>query len=169
MSLRTRLIVCSVVAVLAVIPLGATEPPDPLLHKPAAAFVRNDLQKRRIDLAKYKGQVILLNFWATWCAPCQIEMPRFAQWQKTYAPRGLQILAVSMDDEPAPVLEYVKKHPLPFPVMMGDEDLGAKYGDVLGLPDTFLINRDGIIVAHFKGETRLESIEAELRKLLDIR
>jgi cytochrome c biogenesis protein CcmG/thiol:disulfide interchange protein DsbE len=142
-----------------------TRPPD-LTNKPAPAFVRLDLAGRRVGLEQYRGKVVLLNFWATWCGPCQVELPRFAKWQKTYGAQGFQVLAVSMDDSEAPVRRTVRRLHLDFPVVMGDANLGDEYGGVLGLPITFLIDRDGRIVAQWRGETDLNSLEGQVRRLL---
>ena len=139
---------------------------DPLLHKPAPAFVRNDLDHHRVDLAALRGHVVLLNFWATWCAPCQVEMPRFIEWQSKYGMDGLQIVGVSMDDDPAPVEALARKRHVNYPIVMGDEKLGLLYGGVLGLPVTYLIDRKGIVRAHFKGESNLDAMESALRRLL---
>ena len=137
-----------------------------LLNRPAPAFTRFDLNHRQIDLAQYRGKVVLLNFWATWCAPCRVEMPRFVQWQKRYGPAGLQVLGVSMDDDEAPVLEFTRKLQVNYPVMMGDAKLGERYGGVLGVPVTFLIDRHGIIRARTEGETSLPALEEQVRRLL---
>ena len=113
---------------------------SPLIHKTAPGFVRSDLENRRLDLHAYRGKVVLLNFWATWCAPCQLEMPRFAAWQSQYGPCGLQIIGISMDDDPASARSLVRKLKLNYPVAMGDARLGKLYGGVMGLPLTFLID-----------------------------
>lgn len=146
--------------------LHAAPGPDPLLHKPAPAFVRNDLDHRRVDLAALRGHVVLLNFWATWCAPCQIEMPRFVDWQSKYGADGLQIVGVSMDDDPGPVESLVHRRRVNYPIVMGDEKLGVLYGGVLGLPVTYLIDRKGIVRARFKGESDLNAMETAIRQLL---
>jgi thiol-disulfide isomerase/thioredoxin len=146
--------------------LHAAPTENSLLHKPAPNFVRRDLSGRRIDLRAYRGKVVLLNFWATWCGPCQVELPRFAAWQRQYAPDGLQVIAVSMDDGPAPVRALVRKLRLDFPVVLGDERLGAQFGGVLGLPVSFLIGRDGAIHARIEGGTDLSAMENRIRKLL---
>jgi thiol-disulfide isomerase/thioredoxin len=140
--------------------------PHSLLHRPAPTFTRNDLSGKLVDLRAFRGQVVLLNFWATWCGPCRLELPRFAAWQTQYGPRGLQILAVSMDDDPAPVRALVRQLNLDFPVVMGDQPLGTLYGGVLGLPQTFLIGRDGTVRARLKGEADLQSLESRVRRLL---
>src|SRR3974390_366644 len=111
-----RVIVCG----LLFCSLTVQAPAGELLHKPAPEFVRADLSGRPIDLKAYRGKVVLLNFWATWCASSQGELPQFAAWQRDYAAQGLQILAVSMDDDAAPVRATVRRRHLNFPVMMGD-------------------------------------------------
>ena len=137
-----------------------------LLHKAAPEFVRTDLNHRRLDLHAYRGRIVLLSFWATWCAPCQLEMPRFTAWQSRYGPRDLQIIGISMDDDPALARRLVRKMNLNYPVAMGDEELGQLYGGVMGLPLTFLIDRHGNIEAQFQGEVNLDSIEEQFKPLL---
>jgi len=140
-----------------------------LIGKEAPRFARRDLSGKRIDLAEMHGKVVLLNFWATWCAPCRVELPAFAQWQAGYEQAGLQVVAVSMDDERTPVDQAVLKLKLNFPVIMGDAKLGNHYGGVLGLPVTYLIGRDGKIAARFAGESDLKQMESTMRELLSRR
>ena len=143
-------------------PVAATS----LLHNEAPEFVRVDLQHRKLDLHAYRGKVVLLDFWATWCASCQIEMPHFVAWQSKFGPRGLQIIGISMDDDPALARKLYKKMKLNYPVAMGDEKLGQLYGGVLGLPLTFLIDSQGKVQAQFRGETDLKLIEEQFKPLL---
>ena len=146
---------------------GRSAPSSPdLVHKAAPQFVRTDLAGQKIDLKRYRGKVVLLNFWATWCAPCQVELPRFEEWQKKYGAEGLQVLTISMDDGDVQVRRTVRRLHLGFPVVMGDAELAEVYGGVLGLPITFLIGRDGVVAAKVKGETDLNAMEARLRELL---
>jgi peroxiredoxin len=137
-----------------------------LIHKEAPAFARTDLKQEKLDLRAYRGKVVLLNFWASWCAPCQLEMPRFVAWQTRYGPRGLQIIGISMDDDPALARMIYAKLRLNYPVAMGDEKLGELYGGVLGLPLTFLIDRQGIIQSQFSGETDLNLMEEQVKARL---
>jgi len=145
---------------------GSSQSPVDLLHKTAPQFKRTDLNGRSIDLRNYRGKVVLLNFWATWCASCQVELPRFDAWQKKYGADGLQVLTVSMDDGDAPVRKTVRRLHLALPVVMGDAKLGEAYGGVLGLPVTFLIGRDGVVEAKVKGETDLAALESQVRRML---
>ena len=145
---------------------GSAQPALDLVHKPAPQFVRTDLNGKQIDLKSHRGKVVLLNFWATWCAPCQVELPRFEAWQKQFGPKGLQVLAVSMDDGDAPVKRTARRLHLTYPVLMGDAKLGDAYGGVLGLPITFLIDRKGVVVARIKGETDLGKLESRVKALV---
>lgn len=109
---------------------------------------------------------MLLNFWATWCAPCQMELPRFEEWQARYRAQGFQVLAISMDDSEPPAKALAQKDRLNFPVMMGDPELGELYGGIFGLPVTFLIDRTGKIRFRMEGETNLGLMESRLQSLL---
>ena len=139
---------------------------DQLIQKQAPPFVRTDLSGHRVDLRAYRGKVVVLNFWASWCAPCLEEMPRFAAWQKQNASDGLQVIGVSLDDDAEPVRRIVRKLGVNYPVLMGDEQLGMQYGGILGLPVTYLIDRKGEIRARFQGETDLKALEIRIKKLL---
>jgi peroxiredoxin len=139
---------------------------ESLVDKTAPEFTLRDLNGASIDLASFHGKAVLLNFWATWCGPCEVEMPIFAEWQRQYGPQGLQVIGISMDDDPALARKLAAKLKLNYPVAMGDEKLGELYGGVLGLPLTFLIGRDGVVRAKFQGETAPETIQAKLQELL---
>ena len=145
---------------------GAALAAESLLHKNAPEFVLMDLNGKRVNLHAYRGRVVLLNFWATWCAPCQLEMPRFVAWQKEYGSRGLRVIGISMDDDPELARKFYKKLRLNYPVMMGNEKIGELYGGVLGLPVTFLIDSHGEVRAQFQGETDLKVMEEQLKMLL---
>jgi len=132
----------------------------------APDFTRTDLAGKSVALRTYRGKLVLLNFWATWCGPCLSEIPRFAQWQRRYGPAGLQILGVSMDDDPAPVRAAYQKFHLSYPVVMGDAQLGVLFGGVLGLPYSYLIDPRGRIVDRFEGEPDLKRMEARIHELL---
>ena len=111
-------------------------------------------------------QPVLVDFWATWCGPCEAELPRFAQWQNRYGPEGLQVIAVSMDDSREPVRRWERRLHPNYPVVMGDARLGKLYGGILGLPVTFLIGRDGRVEARIAGTADLDAMEKEIQRLL---
>ena len=138
-------------------------------RKPVADLAMPQLTGGSWRLSDHRGQVVLMNYWATWCAPCQVEMPVFVAWQRRYGSRGLQIVGISMDDDPALVREASDKLKLNYPVAMGDVKLGDLYGGVLGLPMTFLIDRHGKIQAKCQGETDLGKMEIRLQSLLSSR
>lgn len=135
-------------------------------HPLAPAFSVTDLSGRALNLADYKGNVILLDFWATWCGPCRVEIPGFVQLQNRYRDQGLVVIGVSIDDGPEPVREFYKEFKMNYSVAMGSEKLGALYGGILGLPTTFLIGRDGRIYAKHVGATDLSVFEEEIKQLL---
>jgi cytochrome c biogenesis protein CcmG, thiol:disulfide interchange protein DsbE len=137
-----------------------------LLNRKAPEFTRKDFNGQTLDLAEFRGKVVLLNFWATWCAPCQLEMPVFAAWQRKYGPQGFEVIGVSMDDDAAPARRLVARLHLNYPVAMGDARLGARYGGVFGLPMTFLIDRTGVVRAQFQGETDLKLIERRVEAMV---
>ncbi len=142
-------------------------PAEFLLNQKAPEVTRRDLNGGSLNLASLHGKVVLLNFWATWCAPCLVEMPTFNQWQGQYGSQGLQVVGISMDDDPASARRLTAKLRLNYPVAMGDEALGQLYGGVLGLPLTYLIDKHGIVRARFQGETDPKTIESQLKDLLD--
>lgn len=139
---------------------------DSLVNRPAPQFSLTDLHGDHVTLSQYRGKVVLLNFWATWCAPCRLEMPEFVAWQKRYGPEGLQVLGVSIDDDEAPVRVFAEKLHLNYPVVMGDAKLGELYGGVLGVPVTFLIDRKGMVRARFDGEPDPHTVESRVLQLL---
>jgi thiol-disulfide isomerase/thioredoxin len=138
-----------------------------LLRRGAPSFSRTDVNGARVSLASHHGKVVLLNFWATWCAPCRIEIPVFVEWQKKYGPQGFAVLGVSIDDDQAPVRALARELRVTYPIMMGDARLAEEYGGVLGVPVTFLIDRQGIIRARIDGESDLHTMETQIRLLLE--
>ena len=137
---------------------------DPLREAPD--FTREDLKGNQFSLSSYRGKLVLLNFWATWCAPCLVEIPKFVAWQRKYGAAGLQIVGVSMDDTATPVKRAYEKYHLNYPVLIGDAHLGERFGGVLGLPLSYLIDPQGRIVARYQGELNLKQLEAQLKSLL---
>lgn len=135
-------------------------------HSLAPDFSLPDLTGRRLDLSSYRGKVVLLDFWATWCDPCREQIPHFVELQNRYGGQGLQIIGVSMDDGPEPVRDFYQRFKMNYPVVMGYAKTGELYGGALGLPIAFLIGRDGRITAKHIGATDISVVEKEIANLL---
>lgn len=132
----------------------------------APAFALNDLAGQKVEMAGLRGKVVLLDFWATWCAPCREEIPHFVEMQEKYRGQGLEIVGVSVDDSAEPVRKFYQEYKMNYPVVMGDEKLAGAYGGVLGLPIAFLIDRDGKVVKKHIGQTDAAVFEREVGELL---
>ncbi len=138
------------------------------LNSIAPDFTRIDLSGRPLRLEQFRGRVVLLNFWATWCGPCIEEIPVFSRWQRRYGDARLQVIGVSMDDEEAAVKRFLAKHDVPYPVLMGDAKLGKSFGGVYGLPQSFLIDAHGRIVFRNVGDLNLEALRLQIEDLIKI-
>lgn len=132
----------------------------------APDFSLTDLSGRKLDLVSFRGKVVLLNFWATWCGPCRTEIPLFIRLQNEYRNRGLQIVGISLDDDPKPVHDYYRQLKMNYPVAVGDASLAERYGGILGLPVSLVIGCDGRIHARHTGAADVSLIEREVAQLL---
>ena len=132
----------------------------------APAFSRTGLDGKPVDLAAFKGKVVLLDFWASWCAPCVITIPHFRDWQTRWGGQGFQVIGISMDDSASDAKAAAARLRVNYPVVMGDAKLAIAYGGILGLPVEMLVGRDGRIVSIWKGETPLPIIENAVRASL---
>lgn len=143
-----------------------SETPEP--EKPAADFSLPDLQGKPVSLADYKGQVVLLDFWATWCGPCLEELPDLKRLYENYKSRGFALLAVSMDEEPGDVSPFVKENGVTYPVLLssGETPEGYRFP---GIPAAFLISPEGRIVQRYLGQQSYGELAADVEKLLPAR
>jgi peroxiredoxin len=138
-----------------------------LQGKPAPDFALHALDGQTVHLSDFRGKGVLLNFWATWCQPCKIEMPWFAELQKQYGPQGLQIVGVAMDDaSPKEIGEFAHDLGVNYPILLGKEEVGNAYGGVQFLPATFYIGRDGKVVDKVFGLKGRGEIEDSIKKAL---
>ncbi len=137
-------------------------------RKPAANFTLLDSNGAKVTLASLKGKVVLLNFWATWCGPCQVEIPWFVEFNKTYKARGLAIVGVSMDEDGwKSVKPYLAAKKIDYPIVVGTEEVAKAYGGVDSLPSTFIIDRDGKIAFSHSGLVGKDTYDTEIRSLID--
>ena len=155
---------------------GAGRSPRPdanVAGKPEPELKLKDINGKDVSLADYKGKVVFVNFWATWCDPCRVEIPWLIAMQSKYASKGFTIVGIAMDEEGksvvAPFLERERfdvdgqQLPMSYPILLGTDEASDKFGGILGYPTSFLISRDGKIVTKFQG---LKS-EDELAKAIE--
>ena len=142
-------------------------PPAKLQGQPAPDFTLMTPDGRTMKLSDFHGKAVLLNFWATWCEPCKVEMPWFVDLQKKYGAQGFQVLGVAMDDaSPNTIASFAQKMGVNYPILVGKEEVGAQYGGIDYLPSTFYINRDGKVIDHVFGLVSRSEIEANIEKAL---
>ena len=138
------------------------------ISKPAPDFTLQSLNGQNMSLSDLRGKAVLLNFWATWCAPCKIEMPWFVELQNEYGAQGLQIVGVAMDDSSKDdIAKFAKDMGVNYPVLIGKEAVGEEYGGVPALPESFFIGRDGKIVDKIIGLKGKAEIEDAVKKALN--
>ena len=152
---------------------------SPLKGKPAPAFTLEDLSGKKVSLADYKGKAVLINFWATWCAPCKIETPWLVELRNQYAGQGFEVLGISTEgDDLAPddksgwakdkaeIAKFVEEEKMPYPVLINGDSLSKPYGGLDSMPTSFYVDRSGTVVAVQMGLTSKEDMEASIRKAL---
>ena len=136
------------------------------IRKDAPGFTLQDSKGASVQLSKYKGKVVVLDFWATWCGGCKVEIPWFMEFEKKYKHNGLAVIGVSMDDDGwKAVKPFLKAKKLNYKVVLGNQDLAKSYG-LESMPMTLLIDRDGKIAATHVGMVEKNACENEIRALL---
>jgi cytochrome c biogenesis protein CcmG/thiol:disulfide interchange protein DsbE len=155
---------------------GSARPAAKAEGKPAPEVKLKDLNDKDVALADLKGKVVFVNFWATWCDPCRIEIPWLIDMQAKYADKGFTVVGVAMDEEGKSVVApFVSKErfdvngqqlPMSYPIWLGSDEAGEKFGGILGYPTSFLISRDGKVVTKFQGlksqDELIKAIESQL-------
>lgn len=150
-----------------------------LMGKPAPDFTLKDLQGQPVSLTNYRGKAVMINFWATWCAPCKVETPWLVELRNRYAQKGFEVLGVSSqgDDvtpknksawnkDKAEIEKFAQQEKLPYPVLLGGDGIATPYGGVENLPTSFFVNRKGVVVASVMGLTSESELEGDIQKAL---
>jgi len=141
----------------------------PAARKPASDFSLPGRDGKLVKLSGLKGKVVLLDFWATWCAGCKVEIPWFIEFDKAYRAKGLAAVGVAMDDEGFKTVEpYLKSHPIPYTIVAGTLEAVVPY-EIGALPVTVLIDRAGRVAARHVGVVNKKAFEGELKQLLSER
>jgi len=131
-------------------------------------FTLKDANDRDVALSQYKGKVIVIDFWATWCGPCKVEIPHFVEFQEKYGKAGLQIVGISVDDTADKLAPYIRDMKMNYPVLQGldHDEVQDAYGPIVGIPVSVMISRDGKICATHTGLTGKDVFEREIKALL---
>jgi len=153
---------------------SGSQAPRVLANEPAVTF--KDLQGKDVPLAGLKGKVVVVNFWATWCEPCRVEIPWMIGYQQKYADKGFTMLGVAMDEDGKtsvdPFIQSTKfdvggqQTAMNYPIVLGNDDIADKFGGMLGLPTSILISRDGKIVKRYIGLVNEADLEKQIKELL---
>lgn len=131
----------------------------------APDFALLSMDGRVWRLSDLRGRPVVLNFWASWCAPCRIETPWLVALYRTYCPHGVEFLGVSLDDDRSHAVDFAKRMAIDYPVLFGTHDVADAYGGVRLMPETFFISRAGAIVLSTVGLTGAVDIDAAIRRL----
>jgi peroxiredoxin len=141
-------------------------------QKPAnLGFTLKDMNGRDVKLAAFKGKVVLLNFWATWCGPCKVEIPGFVELYNGYKDKGFAVVGISTDDSPDQLRKFAQQMNITYPVLVGSDRTDITddaYGPMWGIPVSFLIAKDGTICHRYMGLATKEQLERELNVLLGL-
>src|SRR5713101_3938542 len=140
-------------------------------------FTLKDLEGHEESLGQFKGKIVLVNFWATWCGPCRIEIPWLMALQEKYGPQGFTVLGVAMDEEgKSAVVPFVQNErfklgtqsqPMNYPILIGNDDAAEKFGGLVGLPTTILISRDGRQVKRIDGLLSYDEMDKTIKSLVE--
>ena len=136
-------------------------------RNPAPDFTLMDVNGKPVKLSDFKGKVVLLNFWATWCGPCKVEIPWFMEFEQKFKDQGLVVLGVSMDEEGWSIVKpYLESAKVNYRVVIGTDRVGQMYGGVDSLPTTFMLDREGKIANTHIGLIAKREYQDEINQLL---
>ena len=147
---------------------GPTSNLDALVGQPAPDFSLGLVDGNTFKLSEHRGKVVVIDFWATWCGPCKIEIPWFVEFQTKYGAQGLQVVGVSVDDTVDKLNPFIREFKMNYPVLqgLGHDDLTNAYGPMWGIPVTAVISRDGKICSKHTGLGSKDKFEDEIKGLL---
>jgi peroxiredoxin len=135
-------------------------------RKPAPDFALKEASGKTVKLTDYRGKVVLLDFWATWCHGCKQEIPWFSEFQRTYGSKGFAVVGVSLDEGGWTVLKpFLAATKPPYQMLLGDDSTAQRYG-IKSMPDTFLIDREGRVAAAYTGLVDKDDVESNIKALL---
>ena len=147
-------------------PPGDKAPPGPSA-KSAPSFTLQDLNGKTVSLSDFKGKVVVLDFWATWCPPCVKEIPHFIELYEQYKDQGFAMVGISVDREGIGVVEsFARKYKINYPILMNDGRVANAYGGITGIPTTFVIDRAGNIRRKYIGYRDKAVFEADIKAFL---
>lgn len=120
-----------------------------------------------IDSSQHKGKILLINFWATWCGPCREEIPSLVSLQSEHGAKGFSVIGIAMDESSRKAVDkFAKKTGITYPVAMGNTKTARAFGGIAGIPQSFLVNRDGIVVKSYMGLVEKDQLEQDIAPLL---
>ena len=135
----------------------------------APNFTLKDADGNPVHLTDYRGKVVLVNFWATWCGPCEVEIPWFVEFEQKYKNQGFAVLGLSMDDDGwKAVRPYIASHKINYRVMIASEVVSQQFGDIDSLPTSFVLDRQGRIATNHVGLIDKRDYQNEILKLLEV-
>jgi cytochrome c biogenesis protein CcmG/thiol:disulfide interchange protein DsbE len=129
-------------------------------------FVLKDQHNVPVKMADYKGKVVIVNFWATWCGPCKVEVPDFVKLYEEYKDKGLVIVGISVDDSAEQLQAFIHEYKMNYPVLQMTADVESAWGPFYGYPTSFVVARDGSICTKHLGPATKEQFEKEIKALL---
>ena len=148
---------------------GTTDSEQPHMRgKVAPGFTLTDLDGKKVSLSDFKGRPVLVNFWATWCGPCKVEMPWFEQFQKQYAAQGFEILGLTDDVDVGKdtIAKVAHRIGVSYPILLTDGKVQTAYGGLDVLPMSFYVDRNGVVVEETAGLGSKDEIEAHIKKTI---